>query len=72
MRQTDAEAVPWRCHRSLITDALIVRGNWDKHLVNGRTFRVHSLTSFGRTRHGGIDQEGIKKDKQHRCGTTDS
>jgi uncharacterized protein (DUF488 family) len=23
-----AEAVPWRCHRSLIADALLVRGSW--------------------------------------------
>jgi hypothetical protein len=54
MRQTDAEAVPWRCHRSLIADALIVRGNCDEHIMNGRTFRVHSLTSFGRVRRNRI------------------
>jgi hypothetical protein len=46
MRQTDAEAVPWRCHRSLVADALIVRGNRVEHIMNGRTFRVHSLTSL--------------------------
>ena len=37
MRQTDAEAVPWRCHRSLIADALIVRGTaaLDRHRTSG-------------------------------------
>jgi len=54
MRQTDAEAVPWRCHPSLIADALIVRGNRVEHIMNGRTFRVHSLTSFGRVRRNRI------------------
>ena len=34
-----AEAVPWRCHRSLIGDALLVRG-----------FRVEEIASRGRTR----------------------
>ena len=38
MRQTAAEAVPWRCHRSLIANALIVRGNRDEHTLNGRKF----------------------------------
>jgi uncharacterized protein (DUF488 family) len=54
MRQTAAEAAPWRCYRSLIADALIVRGNRDEHIMNRRTFRVHSLTSFGRVRRNRI------------------
>ena len=28
-----AEAVPWRCHRSLIADALLVRGSWKSHVA---------------------------------------
>lgn len=40
-----AEAVPWRCHRSLIADALLVRGIPVTHLVGGRR-RPHALTRF--------------------------
>jgi len=43
-----AEAVPWRCHRSLIADALIVRNIRVEHIMSEKTSRVHSLTSFGR------------------------
>jgi len=43
-----AEAVPWRCHRSLIADALTVRGIRAAHIVSGKRVQVHSLTSFGR------------------------
>ena len=28
-----AEAVPWRCHRSLIADALVVRGVAVEHIL---------------------------------------
>lgn len=43
-----AEAVPWRCHRSLIADALAVRGVQVEHIIT-RTFRrTHQLTPFAR------------------------
>ena len=43
-----AEAVPWRCHRSLIADALEVRGYAVEHIIT-RTFRrTHQLTPFAR------------------------
>jgi uncharacterized protein (DUF488 family) len=45
-----AEAVPWRCHRSLIADALTVRGIRAAHIVSGKRVQVHTLTSFGRAR----------------------
>jgi len=41
-----AEAVPWRCHRSLIADALYVRGVNATHLVGKNGRRVHTLTKF--------------------------
>ena len=41
-----AEAVPWRCHRSLIADALVVRGiPVDDIFTAGRT-QMHVLKSF--------------------------
>ena len=30
-----AEAVPWRCHRSLVADALVVRGIEVREIVRG-------------------------------------
>jgi len=43
-----AEAVPWRCHRSLIADALVVRG-WRVLDIMSRTKATeHKLTSFAR------------------------
>jgi uncharacterized protein (DUF488 family) len=46
-----AEAVPWRCHRSLIADALTVRGIRAAHILSGNRAQVHALTPFGRV-HG--------------------
>lgn len=40
------EAVPWRCHRSLIADALLVRGVEVRHLVSRSEARGHVLTPF--------------------------
>ncbi|MGH7322809.1 MAG: DUF488 family protein [Candidatus Rokuibacteriota bacterium] len=45
------EAVPWRCHRSLIADALIVRGAQVGHLMGPASIRPHALTAFARV-HG--------------------
>src|SRR6202166_2211 len=45
-----AEAVPWRCHRSLIADALVVRGIRVEEIIGGKGSRVHVLTSFARVR----------------------
>ncbi len=42
------EAVPWRCHRSLIADALTVRGVEVRHLMRAGTARPHALTPFAR------------------------
>jgi uncharacterized protein (DUF488 family) len=41
-----AEAVPWRCHRSLIADALLVRGIEVRHITGPGRPAPHSLTSF--------------------------
>ncbi len=41
-----AEAVPWRCHRSLIADALVVRGVAACEIVNARRLQPHRLTPF--------------------------
>ncbi len=41
-----AEAVPWRCHRSLVGDALIIRGIEVLDIISKTSVREHSLTSF--------------------------
>lgn len=43
-----AEAVPWRCHRSLIADALFVRGVEVWHIIGPNSVRPHTLTSFAK------------------------
>jgi uncharacterized protein (DUF488 family) len=49
-----AEAVPWRCHRWLIADALVVRGCRVGHVLGTGEPRPHSLTSFARVEGGDI------------------
>ena len=43
-----AEAVPWRCHRSLIADALLARGIESSEITSRIRARPHSLTPWAR------------------------
>jgi uncharacterized protein (DUF488 family) len=43
-----AEAVPWRCHRSLVADALEVRGIPAVEILSKTSHRLHKLTPFAR------------------------
>jgi uncharacterized protein (DUF488 family) len=43
-----AEAVPWRCHRSLIADALTVRGVGVEHILTAASRKPHVVTRFAR------------------------
>ncbi len=45
-----AEAVPWRCHRSLIADALLVRGIRTEDIMSPTRRQVHILTPFAKVR----------------------
>ena len=45
-----AEAVPWRCHRSLISDALLVRGIRVEDILGKGGRREHVLTSWAEVR----------------------
>jgi uncharacterized protein (DUF488 family) len=49
-----AEAVPWRCHRSLIADALLVRGIQTEDIMSPTRCTVHALTPFAKVRGGKI------------------
>jgi uncharacterized protein (DUF488 family) len=48
-----AEAVPWRCHRRLISDALVARGWIVKHILAEGRVEPHTLHEAAR-----IDPEG--------------
>ena len=43
-----AEAVPWRCHRSLIADALMVHGVRVEEIISATRAQIHKLTPFAR------------------------
>ncbi len=43
-----AEAVPWRCHRSLIGDALLVRGVHVEDIMSATSIRSHEMTPFAK------------------------
>ena len=43
-----AEAVPWRCHRSLVADALSVRDVPVVEIISESSYRMHPLTPFAR------------------------
>ena len=43
-----AEAVPWRCHRSLVADALIIRDIPVVEILSETDYRPHKLTNFAR------------------------
>ena len=43
-----AEAVPWRCHRSLIADALIARGYEVRDIMSATSVRPHALNPMAK------------------------
>ncbi len=49
-----AEAVPWRCHRSLISDALTILGWKVLHIQSRKTANLHKLTPFLKVQDGKI------------------
>jgi uncharacterized protein (DUF488 family) len=49
-----AEAVPWRCHRSLIADTLLARGVEVVDVLSATSAREHVLPKFARIEAGRI------------------
>jgi uncharacterized protein (DUF488 family) len=49
-----AEAVPWRCHRNLVADALLARGVEAVHILTADKAQPHKLTSFARVEGGRV------------------
>jgi uncharacterized protein (DUF488 family) len=46
-----AEAVPWRCHRSLVADALVVRAVRVRHIMSRVSAPLHQITAWSQV-HG--------------------
>ena len=55
-----AEAVPWRCHRSLIADALTKRGWLVRNIMSRSSATNHRLTPFLKIRKGQLTYPGPK------------
>ena len=49
-----AEAVPWRCHRSLIADALVAQNEIVFEILSKTSVRPHKLTSFATVQDGQV------------------
>ena len=59
-----AEALPWRCHRSLIADALLVRGIRTEDIMSPTRRQVHTLTPFAKVRRTTITYPRMLADAQ--------
>ena len=53
-----AEAVWWRCHRSLIADALVARGETVLHILTPERAEPHALRDFARVENGRVTYPG--------------
>lgn len=56
-----SEAVPWRCHRSMVADVFIARGWKVIDLFTEKIARVHAITKFAKTRKGRVTYPEIRE-----------
>ncbi len=54
-----AESVWWRCHRRLLSDALVVRGVAVFHILSAAAAKPHELSEFARVEHGRLTYPGL-------------
>lgn len=57
-----AEAVPWRCHRSLIADALVARGIEVQEILTAAKSQPHKLTPFAKVEGTSVTYPGESAD----------
>ena len=67
-----AEAVPWRCHRFLVADALTVRGVEVEHIMSRTQRQPHRLTPFARMEGFRITYPGRSGKHRRRNEATDA
>src|SRR5262249_28451149 len=58
-----AEAVPWRCHRSLIADALMAKGIEVLDIMDANPPKVHQLGSFAKVEGGEVTYPANEDEK---------
>jgi uncharacterized protein (DUF488 family) len=54
-----AESVPWRCHRSLVADALTARGAAVEHIMSAASRKPHTITSFAHIEGAEVTYPGL-------------
>ncbi len=54
-----AEAVPWRCHRSLVADALTARGVAVEDIIGSGRRQPHKMTPFARVEDARVWYPGL-------------
>lgn len=59
-----AEAVPWRCHRSLIADALTLRKWKVIHIISKKSVKIHELTPFLNVKKGQLTYSNCVENEQ--------
>ncbi len=67
-----AEAVPWRCHRQLIADALVARGHEVGHILSPERVDAHRLTPFARVGSDGLVRYPALPEQLDPTGTADA
>jgi hypothetical protein len=60
-----AEAVPWRCHRSLLADALVARGIAVEHILSRSRRDAHTLTPFAQIENGKVTYPEAKPEAKN-------
>lgn len=58
-----SEAVPWRCHRTMVSDALVARGVDVQHILDSKT-SPHRLTSFAVIANGEVSYPATELDQK--------
>lgn len=56
-----AEAVPWQCHRSMISDAVVAAGHEVIHMLSESKAEPHRLTSFALVEDGRVCYAGAQR-----------
>lgn len=59
-----AEALPWRCHRSLIADALLARGFEVEDIFDEKSSRPHHLPAWARVAKGQVSYPLVEEPEE--------
>jgi uncharacterized protein (DUF488 family) len=54
-----AEAVPWRCHRNLLSDDLVRRGLEVVHILGPHSRKTHTLSEYAVIANGAVQYPGV-------------